>query len=308
MSKNANTKMKSQDTLRYKMPYERKKGLIGFIFLSPWLIGLVGIFFYPLMDSLRISFTTMSYQETQVVFVYNNFANYMSFLSRPDFVRNMTTSIQNMIYQVPVIVIFSLFIAIILNQKFRMRVAVRTIFFLPVIIASGVVISIIRGDEINQAMNQAGNANRLFQATFLTELMRESGISYDIVNIITTVVNSMFELLWKSGIQILIFLAGLQTIHPSQYEAAKIEGATGWEVFWKITFPIISPITIMNIIYTIIATFRDYSNVVINEVANLSKKVLIEQALALSWTYFIIIAFIIAVVYAIINRFVFYQV
>jgi ABC-type sugar transport system permease subunit len=213
-----------------------------------------------------------------------------------------------MIYQVPVIVIFSLFIAIILNQKFFGRTFVRATFFLPVIIASGVVISIIKGDFLSQAMMSTTSVSHLFSTTFLNSLLSESGIPYSLTSLITTTVDNMFELIWKSGIQILIFLAGLQTIHVSQYEAAKIEGATGWEIFWKITFPMISPITILNVMYTIIDSFRDYSNPVINQIATSTQQLKLEFSLAMSWSYFAFVIFVIACVYVVINRYVFYQV
>ena len=91
-------------------------------------------------------------------------------------------------------------------------------------------------------------------------LLYETGINMTLINSVTAIVDSLFELIWKTGIQQLIFLAGLQTINASMYEVAKIEGATGWETFWKVTFPMISPMLLINIIYTLIDSFTDYSN------------------------------------------------
>lgn len=133
-------------------------------------------------------------------------------------------------------------------------------------------------------------------------------MSQEFVNGLTGVVDSLFALIWKSGIQIIIFLAGLQTIADSMYEAAKIEGATGWETFWKITFPMISPMIILNLIFTIIDSFTDYNNVVMKYINEQQIGMRLAYSSTLGWIYFLMVAVIIVMVYLIINKRVFYQV
>lgn len=296
------------------IPYERKKRLVGWLFMIHWLIGMAIIFLFPLFKSLQYSLTKIylpSGGQTNIILAPVGLKHYLELFmgtSVSTFMQSLTTTISNMIYQVPVIVIFSLFMAIMLNQKFIGRIFVRATFFLPVIVASGIVISIMQGDQLQQAMRSQTSVSTLFSTTFMDTLLREAEIRGDIIGIITGTVDAMFNLIWKSGIQILIFLAGLQTISASMYEAAKMEGATSWEIFWKITFPMISPMTVLNLVYTIIDSFRDYSNPVIKLIAEQSSKLAIEMSMAMSWTYFALVGLIIAIVYLVINKFVFYQV
>ena len=146
--------------------------------------------------------------------------------------------------------IFSLFIAVILNQKFRGRTLARAVFFLPVLIATGPVISVINGDMTSQGVSDAAQFSTLFKTDLVTELMEFLGIynlNQTFTDIIKDITSGVLNLVWNSGIQILIFLSALQTIPPSAKEAASIEGATAWEFFWKITFPYISPMILSNL-------------------------------------------------------------
>ncbi len=306
-------KVKEPKMRKELIPYERKKRIVGWAFMIHWIIGMFAIFLYPLFQSLYYSIMKMTFETVEgvskTIFQPVGLKHYFDlFISNAEFLPQLTTTLKNMIYQVPVIVIFSLFMAIMLNQKFLGRLIVRATFFLPVIVASGVVISIMQGDQLQQALRSQSSVNTLFSTTFMDTLLREANMGSELINIVTGTVDSMFNLIWKSGIQILIFLAGLQTISTSMYEAAKMEGATAWEIFWKITFPMISPMTILNLVYTIIDTFRDYSNPIIKMISDASSNLQIEQSMAMSWTYFLMVGAIIAIVYAIINKFVFYQV
>ena len=121
-------------------------------------------------------------------------------------------------------------------------------------------------------------------------------------------VDSIFELIWKSGIQTLLFLAALQTISPSLYEAAKMEGGTAWENFWKITFPMVSPTILINLIYSIIDNFSDYSNQVVTYINSFSQQAMFEYSSALTWVYALLMLAFVALVYVVVNRFVYYEV
>ena len=291
-----------------KMSYELKKRRVGLLFLLPWILGSLLFFLYPLIQSFLYSISKLSFSGPKYALNIQGFTHYVrAFTSDSEFLVKVSQSIGEMLYQTPIIVLFSLFMAVILNQDFKGRVFVRGVFFLPVIIASGVIISVINGDIMSQAIMSSNSSSNLLKAEVLNSLLYESGIPQNIINTITGVVDSMFSLIWKSGIQILIFLAGLQVISVSLYEAAKIDGATGWEVFWKITFPMISPMILLNLIFTVIDAFTDYNNVVMNYINSKQITMEFEYSAALSWLYFIMVLVVVGVIYAIVNKKVEYQ-
>ena len=305
--------MQRARTIRQKkhvMPYESKKSLAGFLFVSIWVIGFIFFFLLPFLQSVRYSFSDIVLNPNGgYTLNFIGWKNYIkAFTTDAEFLPAVFSSLGAMLYQVPIIVLFSLFVAIILNQKFVGRTFVRGIFFIPIIVANGVILSIMNGDVLSQTIMQGSSSSTLFQSEFLYELMFKSGMSQEFVNGLTGVVDSLFALIWKSGIQIIIFLAGLQTIADSMYEAAKIEGATGWETFWKITFPMISPMIILNLIFTIIDSFTDYNNVVMKYINEQQIGMRLAYSSTLGWIYFLMVAVIIVMVYLIINTRVFYQV
>ena len=305
--------MQRARTIRQKkhvMPYESKKSLAGFLFVSIWVIGFIFFFLLPFLQSVRYSFSDIVLNPNGgYTLNFIGWKNYIkAFTTEAEFLPAVFSSLGAMLYQVPIIVLFSLFVAIILNQKFVGRTFVRGIFFIPIIVANGVILSIMNGDVLSQTIMQGSSSSTLFQSEFLYELMFKSGMSQEFVNGLTGVVDSLFALIWKSGIQIIIFLAGLQTIADSMYEAAKIEGATGWETFWKITFPMISPMIILNLIFTIIDSFTDYNNVVMKYINEQQIGMRLAYSSTLGWIYFLMVAVIIVMVYLIINKRVFYQV
>ena len=305
--------MQRARTIRQKkhvMPYESKKSLAGFLFVSIWVIGFIFFFLLPFLQSVRYSFSDIVLNPNGgYTLNFIGWKNYIkAFTTDAEFLPAVFSSLGAMLYQVPIIVLFSLFVAIILNQKFVGRTFVRGIFFIPIIVVNGVILSIMNGDVLSQTIMQGSSSSTLFQSEFLYELMFKSGMSQEFVNGLTGVVDSLFALIWKSGIQIIIFLAGLQTIADSMYEAAKIEGATGWETFWKITFPMISPMIILNLIFTIIDSFTDYNNVVMKYINEQQIGMRLAYSSTLGWIYFLMVAVIIVMVYLIINKRVFYQV
>jgi len=291
------------------IPLDKLRARDGLLFVSPFIIGFLFFFIRPLFMSLIYSFNKLGIEVGGLVYEFVGFQHYIrAFTMDPNFVRALTQTTTGMLYNVPIIVAYSLFIAFILNQKFRGRTFSRAIFFLPVIVTSGVVIRIISGDFVADEMISGRAASSMFETFALSELLLESGVRPDIVQFFIDFINNVFDLTWRSGIQILIFLAGLQSIPPSHYEASTMEGASGWVNFWKITFPMLSPIIMLNLIYTIIDGFTDYSNWLMRIVSEYSRTLHIGYSAALSWVYFVVIFAIIGIVYAIINKRVFYMV
>ncbi len=290
----------------YRLSYERRKSLSGFLYTLPWLIGTVYFFLIPLASSLLYSFNKLTIEPNKLLMSFQGMRYYEQALSK-DYIRMLVESIGGLLYQAPTILIFSLFIAVILNQKFIGRTLFRGVFFLPLIIATGVVLGIMNGDVVASAMMNGQTNSALFDTVSVKTLLLDVGMPYELVDALYTIINGIFELTWKSGIQILLFLAGLQTIPSSVYEACKIEGSTGWETFWKITFPMISPVIMLNLIYTIIDNFTDSaSNQVMITINRLSQQQNLELSAAMSWIYFVIVFLLILVVYALVNRKVYY--
>ena len=228
---------------RLQLNQMQRRSMAGVGFLVPWLIGIVFFFLIPMVKSFWYSISQAEITESGANFLYTGFEQYEYFFLKDSlFVRELANNIGNMILNVAVIMFFSLFMANILVQEFKGRTVARTIFFLPFIISSGMVLAVIKGDVYSgDIFNTAQSAT--VQITVLRNILLSVNLSDSVTNTIMSLFNSLFEITWKCGLQILIFMSGLQSISPSVKEAAKIEGATGWEYFWKIAFPIITPIT-----------------------------------------------------------------
>ncbi|WP_139997256.1 carbohydrate ABC transporter permease [Paenibacillus paridis] len=288
--------------------YNEQKALWGFLYVLPWLLGFLFFFLIPLLSSLQYSFSSIKANANGMTMKYIGFANYVEALTvNTSFNRTLTESVVNMVVNVPLIVIFSLFLAVLLNQKFVGRALARSIFFLPVILASGV-IATLEASSLVQAINEQNANGGVFSSGTLelANIMVRSGVNQDIVLYLMDAVERIYQIVSQSGVQILIFLAGIQTISPQLYEASKIEGATGYEAFWKITFPMVSPLILVNVIYTIIDSFsRNNMTTLIKETGFTTFNFGLSSAMA--WIYFLVIMIILLVSTYFISKRVFYQ-
>ncbi|WP_342555630.1 sugar ABC transporter permease [Paenibacillus sp. FSL R7-0652] len=294
-----------------KLSLEQKNRYYGLYFILPWFIGFLLLFMVPLISSFRYSLSNLQVSNEGFTLEYIGLANFREALfSHESYVRMLTESVINIVVNTPLIIIFSLFFAVILNQKFHGRVLARAIFFLPVILASGIIASIENGDlmqsVVRSANDMTGGGLSVMKNLDLTIMLLESGMSPIIVEYLTGAVSRIYEIVSQSGVQILIFLAGLQSISPSLYEAAKIEGSTGYEAFWKITFPMLSPLILTNLVYTIVDSFiSDQTSRLVVDTA--FKSFNFGLSAAMSWMYFGVIALILWVTTALVSRKVFYQ-
>lgn len=285
------------------LSYERKKSLSGYLFLLPWMIGFFGIFLRSFISSIIYSFNNLQITTEGVKLTFNNFANFeKAFLSDANFLPMLTSQLQEMLINVPVILIFSLFIAVLLNQNFRGRAFARSVFFLPVIIGSGIIISIIQGDSMSNDILSGTRASGLFDSGSFFDILLESGLDSDLVNQMISIVSNIFDLAWRAGLQIILFLAALQTVPEQLYEVAKVEGATSWEVFFKITLPMITPILLINIIYTVIDNFTDYGNELLLYIVNIGKRLDFAYSAALGNVYFVVIFVVVAVLMIVVGK------
>lgn len=296
-----------------KIPYEKRKALYGYGFIAIWILGTIYFFIFPLIESLIYSFNETKVGQGGMEMKWVGLQNYINaFRKDQDYSKALTEMLGNTALKTPLILIFSIFIAVILNQKFRGRTLARAVFFLPVIIATGPVIDIINGN-----MSTGGYAggseqfNSMFETDLVDQLLSFLGvynISDKLTEAINTLTSDIFNLVWNSGIQILLFLSALQGIPFSAKEAAQMEGATAWEYFWKITIPYISPMILTSLVYTIVDSFVDPSNEVMTIVLNKSSSWEHGYSAAMAWAYFLIVGIVLAIVVAIINKFVYYEV
>lgn len=299
---------------------EKRKARAGYLFVAPFLIGVLLIYLPILLDSIWFSFNNVKPQydpelnRNVIVLIPQGFKFYVeAFTTDPQFVTKLLSGIQQLVFEVPAIIIFSLFIAVVLNQKMLGRAAFRAIFFIPVIISTGLMESINAKDLMSGAAEggiddgSGGNgASQIISVLDVELLFENMKVGGDLVKYVVNLVNNVYNIINYSGVQMLIFLAGLQSISPAIYEASQIEGATAWETFWKITFPMISPMILVNTVYTIIDSFTKQSNVTMAYISGIYSGNE-SQATAMSWIYFLVVILIIAIVAGIASTFIFYQ-
>lgn len=289
---------------------QRRKAVSGYLFILPFIIGFLAFMVRPFFNSLYMSFCEVELGAGTFNPVWKGLANYnRAFRLDPEYTRLLTEELLRMFVYSVAIMVFSFFVALILNQKFRGRALVRAVFFLPVILASGVML----GLESDNALmaNLAATVEEAGQTVSVTavleDILRTAGVGVRAFETVFEIMDNIYDVAIASGIQIIIFLSGLQTISGSMYEAAEIEGCTKWESLWKITFPMISSLLLVNWIYTVI----DFCMRTDNEIIKKIQDVMIGQldygfASAMSWVYFLLVMVIVAVSSAVISRGVYY--
>ena len=295
---------------------DRRKARSGWFFVLPFLIGFVLIYLPMVWQSLQISFSQIVFgKEGAYSIVPVGFQNYSDAIQvDPEFTQVLLKGLGSLAIDIPAILIFSLFMAIMLNTKMVGRAVFRSIFFIPVVLSTGIMESIAALDVLTDYMESGEGIDdgsgktqeALVSADDLALLFANMKVGTDLVKIITNLVNDIFDIVNRSGVQMLIFLAALQSISPAIYESCKIDGATAWETFWKITLPMISPMILVNGIYTIIDSFTTESNPVMVYVQKVYSEEQ-EMSTAMAWIYFVIVGLIVALIAAVMSGFVFYQ-
>ena len=289
---------------------QKRKAISGYLFISPFIFGFLVFMLKPLLQSLWMSFCNVELGAANFNPIFAGIVNYTyAFTVDPEYNRLLVEEIARMMVYSLAIIVFSFFVALILNQKFKGRALVRAIFFLPVILSSGVILGLETDNQLMAALEQtieSTTSNISITAT-LEDILRTAGVGVRAFEKVFEIIDNIYDVAIASGIQIIIFLSGLQTISSSMYEAAEIEGCTKWESLWKITFPMISSIFLVNWIYTVI----DFCMRSDNEVIEKIQDVMISQmkyglASAMSWVYFVLILAFIGISSLIISRGVYY--
>lgn len=283
--------------------YEQMRSRPGYVFILPWVIGFLIFFITPIIKSLIYSFSDVSVSDGIQV-VWKGFEPYKELLFKDvDFLPALLDSFKQLFSDVPMILAFSLFVALLLNQEFHGRTLARAVFFLPVIFASGIIMSIFSRDSYASGMMAENTEAALFGAYGLEALLNKMNLPSNIISSLTGAVNNIFDIVWQSGIQILLFLSGLQAIPHSYYEAASVEGANAWLSFWKITFPTIMPTLLVAIVYSIVDSFTYYANPVILLIqTTYLGNFRFGYANTMSWIYFLCIVVILLLVFLILGR------
>lgn len=277
----------------------------GYIFTSPFILGAIVTVIYPIVQSIVYSFCDVNAKPTGGVdLTLVGFENYHHiFFVDPDFGLLLYNTILSTLTNVPIVVIFSFFLASVLNTEFKGRGFARTILFLPMILNSGLVTSILVADRLDDSVVEKSSAEvGKFSGAF-ADFLQELNIGTGITDLLTSSVDNISNILAMSVIPIIVMLAGLQSVSTSIYEASYVEGATKWEVFWKISLPMVSPMILVSVVYCIIDSFTAVGNKVIEEVET---KCFTDYNFgigsAMAWSYLLIILILVAVVFLVVNK------
>ncbi len=287
---------------KHRVSYEAKRARSGYIFISLWLVGFVLLFAVPFINAIIYSFNYIEIDVGKLIYNPIGFDNYVSlFRNDTAFLPTLWSTVTSMI-KVPFIIMLSLFIALLLNQDFKGKTMARAIFFLPVIIMSGPVMKVLGTDTFFNAVLGNENASTLIEFASAQDLLKTFGLDNIISSYIVDITSQLFTLVWSSGIQILIFISGLQAIPRSHYEVAEVEGATAWEKFWKITFPSVAPMMLVNVIYTMVDLLLGDKSAMYSLIQSHIAAVEYSYASATSLVCFVVWSIMILLVYTVINR------
>lgn len=262
-----------------RLGIDRKRSMEAYIFLIPWLIGVCLFFAYPIFVSIRLAFSDIvEFKGLKTAWVGLENFRYIFFYDInfvPTFLKVVTDTLLN----TPLCMVFSLIIAIFINRRMVGRGFFRTAFFIPVLLGTGYIMKQLLGMGVDGMTVTTG----ILVPKLIADLLGPS-----ITEVVQGFLDRITVVLWKSGVQIVLFLAGLQGISGSLYEAARVDGATEWEMFWKITLPMISPVIMMNVVYTIVSFFTDTTNPLVDYIYKMNfTNQQFEYAAAMSWLYFI---------------------
>lgn len=294
----------------------RKRGRSGYWFVLPFIIGLVLFFIPAFVESICYGFSEIqppSEGTGQYTMKFIGLGNYRQVLFvDPDFVREVVSSLGSLILSSVIIIIYSLLIATILNKNLRGKGIMRAFLFLPVVISTGIISRVDAANVLTSAtggvLTSGTETGGMFTSYDMLEAFKSMHIDFALLDVVLDAVENMYDIITRSGVQLLIFLAGLQTISTSIYESAKVEGATWWETLWKITFPMISPLILVNVVYTVIDSFTAAGNPVMDRIySTIVTDVNFPIASVMSTLYFIVVTVVLLVAVLITSRLTFYE-
>lgn len=292
-----NKKETTRSSSKKHLSMRTKDQLKGLVFVSPFIIGVIMFFLYPIFLSLRLSFGKVD-NIVGLKISWAGLTNYLrAFLIDVEFVPLFLEAVKDTLVKFPLTIVLSLIIAILINRDIKGRGLFRVIFFIPFLLGTG--------EVMKQLLNQGVD-------TAVLSILDGRIIPYNVLNYfggtvveaVQNVLGVIVTVLWGCGVQILLFLSGLQSISPALYEAAKIDGATEWEIFWKVTIPMISPMLLLNIVYTIVESFTNVTNPMLEYIQSYGfTKAQFEYGAAMGWIYFAFVGIVVAIVFALMKNY-----
>lgn len=277
-----------------------RENLSGYIFVAPYVIGLIVFFAFPLVFSLRISFGDYQLARGGYTITPTGLSNYYKVLfEEVDFTHAFVNAIVDTLIDTPLIVVFSLILSVMLNRRMPAKGLFRTIFFLPFLLGSGYVMKQLLGMNVNEsAMSMARG--------IIFPIQVQEYIGPAATKVAMGFLSRITLILWRCGVPIVLFLSGLQSIPVSLYEAGMVDGATEWEKFWKITVPMISPVMLLVMVYTVIDSFTDASNPMVDMFYTRAfEKLEYSLSAAMSWMYFGFILLLVLLIFLVMRRFIY---
>ena len=297
--------------MKKKVGLMGRRAVYGYLFILPFILGFVFFMIKPLAQSLHMAMSEVVISNQGFQLNWNNFENFKkALLVDAEFNRMIVEAIGQMVMRSAATIVFSFFVALLLNQKFRGRTLSRSIFFLAVILSSGVLVGLESSNslmaQLKDMIEEAGNANTItdvLEKILVSDASGVNGISGKAFKTVFEIIDSIYDVAMASGIQIIIFLSGLQNISPSMYEAAQMEGCTAWESLWKITVPMVSPLMLVCWIYTIVDFFMKSDNEIMTKI-NTQMTELLNYGFssAMAWIYFVVCMALIGISSLIISK------
>jgi len=286
-----------------------KQAFMGLGFISFYLIGLAVFFLPAVVRSIVLCFQENGQNFDMKWVGWANF-NYM-FRVDPKFARNIVETIGGLLINAVVIILYSIFVCTLLNRELKGRGILRSLLFLPVVMSMGVVekymsFTMREGDIMSAVSGTAGSSGLTVDS--IASVITSFNISADITGIIVSSIHNIYTVISHSGVQIVIFLAGLQSISKSVYEAARVEGCGPWETYWKITIPMLTPVIAVNVVYTVVDSFVSSNNVIMSKVFSYqTEQFKFGLASAMAWVYFLILIVFVVIIMAVLRKFTYYE-
>lgn len=282
---------------------EALKSRYAFIFLAPWIVGMIFFFLMPIIQSVIFSFAQISIETEGVRTTFLGLENYDYILFKDtQYIDNFISAMTDMLISVPFILVVSLILAILLNNKFKGRLFFRSLFFMPVIIASGAVLELYLSAASSNATEVAVNDAVSFGMIDFSVIFNALNLPTAVETYLSVALDNLFMLVWQSGIQIILFIAGLQSIPDLLYEVSKVEGATKWEEFWFITLPMLGRTMFLVIVFTIVENITKSNNEIIAHGYNFFNNLDYGRGSASLWFYFLVVGIVMAIILAVYNK------
>lgn len=287
-----------------KKGIERRNSRNGLLFMLPWLFGVAIFFLMPMLQSIAFAFSdvkvTTSGFSLKIIGLDNfKYAMYES----PKYLENLLDSLGEFAYQIPIVLILSFIIAVVLNGNFKGRTLFRSLYFIPVILANSVVMNFLGGSDTMEELSTVTQSAYLDGLIDFENIFMQMGIPIETTNFIFSYIDKIFDLVWKSGVQIVLFISGLQTIPDQLYEVSKVEGASKWEEFWYITIPMLGNTIVLTAVYTIIEFCVSTENKVVEQAYTmLLGQQIYGKSSAMLWLFFVIVAVIMGTIFIVFHR------